>query len=55
MTVAEIMKELIKIKDTNRQIVISNVRDTPFAIHSIKEIIDSEEGPVYIRAKRNHD
>lgn len=53
MTVEELMIELREIVDTKRQVVISNVRNAPFATYTIKEVVNSEEGPVYIRAKRS--
>ena len=51
MTVKELITILNRLPK-HKIVVISNVRDTPFAIHNIKEVLDGEEGPVYIRADR---
>ena len=53
MTVNDLIDILKNVEDKDRQIVVSNILMYPFAVTSIKEIIESEEGPVYIRVKRN--
>lgn len=55
MTVGEIVKALQHV-DPNRRVVISNVRNSPFAVLPIKEVeiinVLYPEGPVHIVAKQ---
>lgn len=51
MTVKELVDILVDC-DYNRDVVISNVLNSPFATYSIQEVVQGERGPVYIRAKR---
>lgn len=52
MTVRELITILQTVDDLDRQVVVGNVLQSPFAVLSIKEVMEGEEGPVYIRAER---
>ena len=50
MTIRQLIR-ILEREDLSRQVVLSNVLNSPFAVVSIKEVITEGLGPIYIRAE----